>query len=72
MEKKGIKIIKMGRIKKVLKFTCDSCGCIWEADEDVCKRHPNYFIKYDPEDNQSDYDLFSCECPCCGKESGLM
>lgn len=55
----GIKIIQRGDLsllRKYKRFTCDKCGCIWEADKD----HYKY------SGNQIDGDNYCCSCPTCG------
>lgn len=52
-----IKIIREGKIdKKVLRFTCQNCGCIFEGEKGDYKE--NYYQR----DN-----VYSIKCPCCEK-----
>lgn len=42
--------------KRIIKFTCKSCGCVWEAGKD------EYKYAYD----QRDGEYSNMKCPCCG------
>lgn len=56
----GIKIITHGdlsRLQKVKRFTCDYCGCVWEASA----------TRYRDVSTQWDGTSFECCCPTCGK-----
>lgn len=53
-----MKIIKQGdlkRLDKTKRFSCDACGCIWEANQ----------TEYRPEWGLND-DVIVCNCPTCG------
>lgn len=56
----GIEIITPGdmrRAKKVKRFTCERCGCVWEADNE----------HYEDVSTQREGPDFKCKCPTCGK-----
>lgn len=56
----GIRIITPGdmtRLKKIKRFTCDACGCVFEADKD----------HYEDVSTQIDGPEWKCKCPTCGK-----
>ncbi|MCM1166432.1 MAG: hypothetical protein NC299_13380 [Lachnospiraceae bacterium] len=56
-----MKIIKDGvpeRLKKVKRFECGACGCVFEAEKG----------EYEC-DTQYNETFFSCKCPCCGKNA---
>ena len=40
-----------------IRFTCERCGCVFEAD---CK-------EYEYEHDSSCGEIFSCDCPVCGR-----
>lgn len=53
-----MKIIVQGNhdlIKKIKKFSCNSCGCIFEAN--------NSEYKYGG--SQYNVSYYECRCPCC-------
>lgn len=53
-----MKIIKEGnldKLKKIKRFECITCDCIFEADE----------TEYQWYSGQYNEDCYSCECPCC-------
>ena len=52
-----MKIIKEGnldKLKKIKRFECKECGCIFEAEKDE--------YKWDSQYNETYY---YCKCPCC-------
>ncbi len=52
-------IIKNGdpeRLKKIKRFSCDACGCVFEAEKGEYESDMQYNETY-----------FQCKCPCCGK-----
>ena len=52
-----MKIIKEGdlnKLKKIKRFECKECGCIFEAGKDEYKRGSQYNETY-----------YYCVCPCC-------
>lgn len=54
-----MKIIVNGdldRTKRTIRFTCKSCGCVWEANKD------EYTYHCDQRDGEFSY----MKCPCCG------
>ena len=54
-----MKIIVEGnrdRIRRIIRFTCSACGCVWEADKS------EYTYSYD----QRDGEYSNMRCPCCG------
>jgi len=54
-----MKIIKEGdlnKIKKIRRFKCEKCGCIFEAEEDEYKCGNQYNEIY-----------YYCSCPCCNQ-----
>lgn len=61
-----MKIIKQGKSKEELKailnktkrFECNTCGCIFEADE----------VEYDEEDDFYTCHFY-CKCPNCGRNA---
>ena len=56
-----MKIIQQGdlkRLDKTLRFTCNACGCVWDANAN------EYRLEWD---RNSQYPV--CECPTCGKAS---
>ena len=53
-----MKILKQGdlkRLDKTRRFSCDKCGCIWEANQTEYRREPD-----------RNEDLIVCNCPTCG------
>ena len=53
-----MKIIKQGdlsKLKKIKRFECLTCGCIFEAEAP----------EYQWYSGQYNEDCYSCECPCC-------
>lgn len=52
-----MKILVDGNLKKVKIFRCNTCGCVFEADNSEYKYSRAQY-------NQSYYE---CKCPCCGK-----
>lgn len=44
------------RLRKVCRFHCWSCGCMWEADKG----------EYTVGPGQYNEDVYSMPCPCCG------
>lgn len=60
-----MKIIKTGRLyKEVIRFVCEKCGCIFEADENEVAE-----INYDwgISDEDKDY-VVRCPMVFCGNE----
>ena len=56
---KKMKIIKEGDIKllkRVKRFECPDCGCIFEADKGEYQCGSQYNQEY-----------YSCKCPTCGR-----
>ena len=56
-----MKIIKQGdlnRLDSVRRFTCSTCGCIWDANS------REYRKAWD-----RNADVIVCECPTCGRKS---
>lgn len=56
-----MKIIKDGdlnRLKRIRRFSCDTCGCLFEADKD----------EYEA-DTQYNETFYLCNCPCCGSKA---
>ena len=54
-------IIKKGdlkRLDKTRRFSCDKCGCVWEANQTEY-RH----------ENDRHCDLIVCSCPTCGNDT---
>ena len=54
-----MKIIQQGdlkRLDKTLRFTCNACGCVWDANAN------EYRHEWDGKD-----DMTVCYCPTCGK-----
>ena len=54
-----MKIIKEGnldKLKKIKRFECKECGCIFEAEKDE--------YKWDSQYNETYY---YCACPCCNQ-----
>ncbi len=54
-----MKIIKEGnlkKLKKIKRFVCEECGCIFEAEE--------YEYKWGSQYNETYY---YCTCPCCNQ-----
>lgn len=47
----------LDRLKRIKRFICTDCGCIFEAEK----------TEYKNESNQRDGVQFSCKCPTCGK-----
>ena len=45
----------LNRLKKIKKFSCDKCGCVFLADQN----------EYRNNSNQHDGTMFSINCPCC-------
>ena len=59
-----MKIIKEGdlnRVKKIKRFECDVCGCIFEADKTEYKPTPGLA-------QQRGEGSYRCTCPCCENE----
>lgn len=57
-----MKILKEGDATKrprPIKFTCDNCGCVFEAMEEECDEVLPY----------SDGYVYACVCPNCKKAS---
>lgn len=57
----GVKIIKPGnpdapRLRRLKVFTCQECGCVFEADPG----------EYSAEQQYNDVDYYA-RCPCCGE-----
>lgn len=53
-------IIKKGdiqKMKKIVRFECRNCGCIFEAEKGEYKIDSQYNDEY-----------YSCECPFCHKQ----
>lgn len=53
-------IIKKGdlkRLDKTRRFTCDMCGCIWEANQKEYRRDDMF------------NELLVCSCPTCGSDT---
>ncbi len=53
-------ILREGRRELVMqkrRFECDNCKCVFIADKN----------EYRYKGNQLDGDIWSCNCPCCGK-----
>lgn len=44
------------KLKRLRRFNCKDCGCVFKADKDEYKANMQY--------NQTYY---MCDCPCCGK-----
>lgn len=42
--------------KRIKRFTCDVCGCVFEADKD----------SYEYYADQRDGSWYKMNCPCCG------
>ena len=58
-----MRIIKPGRINKRTKlFTCDNCGCVFEADENEYKYCDYSTAMYYNSDAK-------CKCPSCGNDA---
>ena len=57
-----MKIIKEGdksRLHTIIRFECDKCGCVFEADETEYKTgYTDYYCTF-----------VSCDCPTCGKKT---
>lgn len=54
-----MKIIQPGDLnkpKKTKRFTCDNCGCIFEADK----------TEYKAEDSGRNETFYHADCPTCG------
>lgn len=54
-----MKIIKEGnlnKLKKIKRFECEECGCIFEAEKDEYKWGSQYNEEY-----------YYCACPCCNQ-----
>ena len=54
-----MKIIKEGdlkKLKKIKRFECKECGCIFEAEKDEYKWGNQYNETY-----------YYCACPCCNQ-----
>ena len=54
-----MKIIKEGdlkKLKKIKRFECKECGCIFEAEKDEYKWDSQYNVTY-----------YYCTCPCCNQ-----
>lgn len=54
-----MKIITQGdlnKTKRIIRFTCKTCGCVWEAEKS------EYTYNFD----QRDGEYSSMRCPCCG------
>lgn len=54
-------IIKEGdpyRCKALMRFECDICGCIFDANKDEYKT-----------DTQYNDIFYYCKCPCCGRQA---
>lgn len=54
-----MKIIKEGdlkKLKKIKRFECKECGCIFEAEKDEYKRGSQYNEEY-----------YYCACPYCNQ-----
>lgn len=52
-----MKIIKEGdlnRLKKIKRFECKECGCVFKAEKDEYKLGNQYNDEY-----------YYCKCPCC-------
>lgn len=47
------------RTKRIIRFTCRDCGCVWEAGKD------EYTYNFD----QKDGEYSSMKCPCCGTKT---
>ena len=63
---KGYRIITWGDIEKARekrlayhKFTCDYCGCVFEADKDHYECHS---------DQREMSTWYKTVCPCCGEK----
>ena len=57
-----MKVIVAGdieRTKRIIRFTCRDCGCVWEAGKD------EYTYNFD----QKDGEYSSMKCPCCGTKT---
>lgn len=53
-----MKIIKPGdlsRIKKIKRFECPKCGCVFEADKEEYQHHASW----------RNIDVYACKCPTC-------
>lgn len=60
-----MKIIKAGdlsRVHRVLRFDCQKCGCVFEANE-------NEYEKADCWAQMHDNEEAYCKCPCCGNRA---
>ena len=54
-----MKIIKEGdlnKLKRIKRFECKECGCIFEAEKDEYKEGSQYNETY-----------YYCACPCCNQ-----
>lgn len=57
----AIKIIQNGdlnRLYRTIEFTCNACGCVFEADKE------DYTYQYS---QREDYGWYEIKCPCCDK-----
>lgn len=57
--KKGLSDVEVERLnRKIRQFTCDVCGCVFEADNTEYKH--NY-------DQYEGDEWWTCDCPNCGR-----
>lgn len=56
-----MKIIKKGKLKKIKRFECNECGCIFEADDTEYRPTPILAMQL----GEGEY---RCTCPCCKNE----
>lgn len=57
-----MKIIKNGnldKLKNILTFTCNNCGCVFEADNTEYKQGYDWY---------NDTAWFIINCPCCERK----
>ena len=60
LRRKQMNIIKDGTITvPIIRFECNNCGCVFEADKGEYKYSSQMEVMHDG------LGAYKCECPCC-------